>query len=66
MTTAEVIRRQALDAERQIATILGDRRFSQLKSTLAVLVGAIAPDAIAFDEGVQARRRAANESATSS
>ena len=40
----EVIRRQALDAERQIATIVGDRRFSQLKSTLAVLVAAIAPD----------------------
>lgn len=40
----EVIRRQALDSERQIATILGDRRFTQLKAALAVLLEAVAPD----------------------
>jgi DNA-binding MarR family transcriptional regulator len=43
----EVIRLQALDGERQIATLLGDRRFSQLKQALALLVDAIAADAVA-------------------
>jgi DNA-binding MarR family transcriptional regulator len=37
----EVIRRQAQDAERHIAEILGDRRFKQLKQALAILVDEI-------------------------
>jgi DNA-binding MarR family transcriptional regulator len=37
----EVIRLQALDAERRIATIIGDRRFAQLKGALALLVASI-------------------------
>lgn len=35
----EVIRLQAQDAERQVAEIVGPRRFRQLKEALAVLVG---------------------------
>ena len=41
----EVIRLQALDAERRIATIVGARRFAQLKGALAVLVDEITADA---------------------
>jgi DNA-binding MarR family transcriptional regulator len=41
----EVIRLQALDAERRIAAILGGRRFTQFKEALAVLVDAIDVDA---------------------
>ncbi len=37
----EVIRIQAQDAERQVADILGDRRFAHLKEALAILVDEI-------------------------
>lgn len=37
----EVIRIQAQDAERQVAEILGDRRFAHLKEALAILVDEI-------------------------
>jgi DNA-binding MarR family transcriptional regulator len=40
----EVTRRAARDAEREVATILGEPRFSQMKATLAFLVDALAPD----------------------
>lgn len=36
-----VIKAQALEAERQCAAILGPRRFAQIKKALAVLVGQI-------------------------
>jgi DNA-binding MarR family transcriptional regulator len=43
-TLQEVIRRQALDGERQVAAILGDRRFKQFKDALAILVGTLQPE----------------------
>ncbi len=50
----EVIRLQALDAERQIASIVGDRRLTQMKATLAILLDAIAPAESAPTGGIRA------------
>jgi DNA-binding MarR family transcriptional regulator len=40
----EVIRLQAQASEREIAELLGDRRFANLRQALAILVDQIAPD----------------------
>ena len=52
----EVIRFQAQDAERQVAEILGDRRFAQLKAALAILVDEITGG----DQGQAANAEAVN------